>query len=241
MLVTDLTALISSRASRSQCHYGTTMNILRAHLLIVGVVSAALTLPVGAQPVPVPIAGPLVVSNNPNYFKDAKGNVLILNGSQTWNTFQDFGSDGAPQALDFNAFVQFLTSHGHNFTLLWLTELPKFCGFPATAGSPPDMTVTPLPWERTGPGNATDGLPKFDLTKLDKGYFDRLRIRVQALRKAGVYVGVYLFTGEWLNIFRCSADGFPFSAAHNINGADDGYTDWKQRIGPTTFTRPRRR
>ena len=213
------------------------MAMLRDLLLIVGMV-ALFRLPVGAEPVPVPIAGPLVVSNNPNYFKDAKGNVLILNGSQTWNTFQDFGSDGAPQALDFTAFVRFLTSHGHNFTLLWLTELPKFCGFPTTASSPPDMTVTPLPWQRTGPGNATDGLPKFDLTKFDKGYFDRLRIRVQALRKAGIYAGVYLFTGEWLNIFRCSGDGFPFTGANNINGIDDGYTDGKKGIGSITMTAP---
>ena len=134
--------------------------MLRDLLLILGILSGTLTLPVEAQPVAIQITGPLAVSNNPNYFKDAKGNVLILNGSQTWNTFQDFGSDGVPQALDFNAFVQFLTSHGHNFTLLWLTELPKFCGFPTTTGTPPDMTVTPLPWQRTGPGNATDGLPK---------------------------------------------------------------------------------
>src|SRR5262245_46974398 len=165
------------------------MDMLRDFLLILGMLSSTLTLPVEAERMPVPIAGPLVVSNNPNYFKDAKGNVLILNGSQTWNTFQDFGSDRAPQALDFTAFVQFLTSHGHNFTLLWLTELPKFCGFPTTAGSPPDMTVTPLPWERTGPGNATAGLQKFDLTKLHQGYLHRLRIGVQALRKAGGYVG----------------------------------------------------
>src|SRR5205814_2076565 len=152
-----------------------------------------------------PVAGPLTASGNPNYFKDANGTVLILNGSQTWNTFQDWGSNGSLQTLDFDAFVKFLVAHGHNFTLLWLTELPKFCGFPSVASSPPDLTVSPLPWQRTGPGTATDGLPKFDLTKFDQSYFDRLRTRVQALRNAGIYVGVYLFTGEWLNIFRCSS------------------------------------
>ena len=78
--------------------------------------------------------GPLAASENPNYFRDAKGNVLILNGSQTWNTLQDWGSGGSPQALDFPAFIRFLAGHGHNFTLLWRVEMPKFCSLPVTHG-----------------------------------------------------------------------------------------------------------
>ena len=65
--------------------------------------------------------------------------------------------------------------------------------------SPPDLTVSPHPWQRTGPGTATDGGLKFDLTKFDQSYFDRLRTRTEMLRNAGIYVGVYLFTGEFLN------------------------------------------
>ena len=154
-------------------------------VIIVALIISALALPAAAEPSTAQITGPLVVSANPNYFKDANGNVLILNGSQTWNTFQDFGSSGSVQTLDFNAFVKFLLAHGHNFTLLWLTELPKFCGFPATASSPPDLTVSPFPWPRAGPGTATDGGLKFDLTKFDPSYFDRLRTRVKALDNAG--------------------------------------------------------
>ena len=208
-------------------------------VVIVALISLALALPAAAQPSTTKIAGPLVVSGNPNYFKDANGNVLILNGSQTWNTLQDWGSDGSLQALDFNAFVKFLKAHGHNFTLLWYTELPKFCGFPSTASSPPALTVSPHPWRRTGPGTATDGKLKFDLTKFDQSYFDRLRKRTQALGDAGIYAGVYLFTGEWVNIFRCSSDGFPFTGANNINGVDDGYSDGSKRgIGAVTMTAP---
>jgi hypothetical protein len=80
---------------------------------------------------------------------------------------------------------------------------------------------------------------KFDLTKFDQGYFDRLRKRTDALRRAGIYAGIYLFTGEWLNIFRCSGDGFPFTGANNINGVDDGYSGGgKQGIGAVTMTEP---
>ncbi len=184
------------------------------------------------------IDGPLAASRNPNYFKDARGNVLILNGSQTWNTLQDWGAQGSPQVLDFNAFVSFLAGHGHNFTLLWRVEMPKFCSLPTTASSPPDFVVTPQPWPRTGPGKATDGDLKFDLTKFDQSYFDRLRARTLALKNAGVYAGIYLFTGEFLNLFRCSSDGYPFTAANNINGIDDGYTEGPKGTGSITMTAP---
>jgi hypothetical protein len=182
-----------------------------------------------------PITGELKVSSNPHYFKDASSVPLILNGSQSWNTFQDWGTEGSVQALDFDAFVKFLTAHGHNFTLLWTVEMPKFCGFPYTL-KPADMTVAPLPWKRIGPGRATDGGLKFDLTAFDPSFFDRLRTRVQALNNAGIYAGVYLFSGEFLNILRCASDGYPLTGANNINGVDDGYVSGKQGINAITMT-----
>src|SRR5439155_23486455 len=98
-------------------------------VVIVALIGVALALPAAAQPTTAQITGPLVVTGNPNYFKDANGTVLILNGSQTWNPFQDWGSNGSPQTLDFEAFAKSLVAHGHNLTLLGLTDLPKFCVF----------------------------------------------------------------------------------------------------------------
>jgi len=213
------------------------MTFLR-RMFVTGYLAAHAICPLSAGEPAAPITGPLVVSANPNYFKDASGTVLILNGSQTWNTLQDWGSNGSLQTLDFKAFVSFLTAHGHNFTLLWTTEMPKFCNLPTTESSPPDLVASPLPWVRTGPGNATDGGLKFDLTKYNQSFFDRLRTRVQALRSSGIYVGVYLFTGEWLNIFRCRSDGYPYTKANNVNGIDDGYTGGKKGIGSITMTAP---
>lgn len=201
--------------------------------------------PGGAAPCvpPEPITGPLRQSpRNPNYFQDAHGTPLILCGSHTWNTLQDWGTDSIPRELDFDAFVRFLQAHGHNFTLLWSVELPRFRGLPSTETDPPEYTVTPFPWERTGPGLATDGKPKFDLNRFDPAYFDRLRARVQALRRAGIYAGVYLFTGEWLRVFRCPADGYPFSGPNNVNGVDDGYRSGSSGVdsivmkGPNAIT-----
>ena len=150
------------------------------------------------------------------------------------------GHQRGRESLDFDAFVEFLKAHGHNFTLLWSTELPRFRGLPTTEASPPDFTVSPFPWMRTGPGLATDGGLKFDLTRFDQAYFDRLRSRVQALDRAGIYAGVYLFTGEFLLRFRFPTDGYPFSGLNNVNGVDDGYrggTD-ASAVSSVTMTAP---
>jgi hypothetical protein len=180
------------------------------------------------------ITAPLkALPSNPHYFGDPAGRAVYLTGSQTWNTFQDWGNHGTVQAIDFTAFVNMLVAHHHNFTLLWATELPTFRNLPATEKSPPDITVEPHPWLRTGPGSATDGRARFDLKKFNPAYFDRLRARVAQLDAAGIYAGVYFFTGEWLNSFRFPEDGYPLSGANNINGVDDG-----GGTGAVTMTSP---
>lgn len=185
-----------------------------------------------------PITQPLTVSSNTRYFQDGNGRAILLNGSQTWNTLQDWGTDGITRALDFDAFIEFLSDHGHNFTLLWRVEQPRFCNLPVNNGVPPEFTVSPQPWQRTGPGNATDGGLKFDLNRFNPAYFDRLRVRTQALNKAGIYVGIYLFTGEFLNLYRCATDGYPFTGANNVNGLDDGYKSGPQGNGSIEMTSP---
>jgi hypothetical protein len=181
-----------------------------------------------------PITAPLsALSINPNYFSDGSGKAVYLTGSHTWNDLQDWGTNEFPVPFDFAAYVNLLVAHNHNFTLLWQTELPRFCGLPTTASSRPDFSVTPLPWQRSGPGNASDGKLKFDLTKFNQTYFDRLRARVRDLDAAGIYAGVYFFSAQWLLRFRCPGDGYPFTGSNNINGIDDG-----GGTGATTMTTP---
>jgi Putative collagen-binding domain of a collagenase len=181
-----------------------------------------------------PIVAPLrAYSMSSNLFSDANGKVVYLMGSHTWNAFQDWGTNDSPVPFDFDAYVKMLAVHNHNFTLLWQTELPRFCGLPTTPSAPPDFTVAPLPWHRTGPGNATDGKLKFDFTKFDQAYFDRLRDRISKLGAAGIYAGVYFFSGEFLLRFRCPGDGYPFTGSNNVNGIDDG-----GGTGSVTMTAP---
>jgi hypothetical protein len=169
------------------------------------------------------ITAPLrALATNPHYFTDGSGKAIYLTGSHTWNDFQDWGTNDSIRLFDFGAYVDMLVAHHHNMTLLWTTELPTFRGLPSTESMPPDFSVTPHPWQRTGPGNASDGKPKFDLTKFHPAYFDRLEDRVRRLQEAGIYAGVYLFSGEFLLRFRFAGDGYPFTGGNNVNGIDDG-------------------
>jgi hypothetical protein len=79
--------------------------------------------------------------------------------------------------------------------------------------------MTPQPWARTGPGSAADGKPRFDLSRLDQAYFDRLRGRVEAARARGIYVSVMLFDGFALHLSRTpdNVRGHPFHAGNNVN------------------------
>jgi hypothetical protein len=81
----------------------------------------------------------------------------------------------------------------------------------------------PVPYLRTGSGDATDGLPKFDLTQLDQSFFDRLRQRVIDAGQLGIYVSVMLFDGHGVQYERLATDGYWFTGANNINGIDDAY------------------
>jgi Putative collagen-binding domain of a collagenase len=183
---------------------------------------------------PQPIKAPLkALATNPHYFTDGSGRAVYLTGSHTWNDLQDWGTNDSIQPLDFGEYVKMLTAHHHNFTLLWTVELPTFSNLPSTANSPPDFCVGPHPWLRTGPGNASDGKLRFDLSKFNEAYFERLRDRTRQLNEAGIYAGVYFFTGEWLNAFRSPHDGYPFTGSNNVNGVDDG-----GGVGAATMTAP---
>ena len=136
-----------------------------------------------------PATGPLHVSKeNPRYFTDKTGRPRYLTGSHTWSNLQDMGKTDPPPAFDYASYLNLLQSHHHNFIRLWNIEHAWDAG---------DGTrVAPLPWLRSGPGNALDGKPKFDLSRLDPAFFDRMRRRVQAAQDQGIYVSIMLFD-DW--------------------------------------------
>jgi hypothetical protein len=171
-------------------------------------------------------AGPLVVSeSNPRYFAVGSGQgadrrVVYLTGSHIWNNLHDGlgpGRDcgGKPEVYDYDAYLRFLKSHGHNFIRLWRWEQFKS----QAAGGNFHLCMAPQPWSRTGRGTAKDGKPKFDLSAFDPAFFGRLRERVIAAGNEGIYVAVMLFDGWGLHLSPPpdNVEGHPFFAANNVN------------------------
>jgi hypothetical protein len=161
--------------------------------------------------------GPLSVHrDNPRYFRNSPtGKAVYLTGSHTWGNLQDIENGGEALSLaaigGFSGYLDNLVSHHHNFIRLWLIEH----AWDSASG----MRVSPHPWARTGPGKARDGLPRFDLDRLDPAYFERLRGRVKAARDRGIYVSIMLFD-DWSTENKTAWDGHPFHRDNNINRLD---------------------
>ena len=115
----------------------------------------------------------------------------------------------------------FPEAHNHNFFRLWTWES-------ALNPNAKQRTTSydPLPYERVGPGVALDGKPKFDITRYNQAYFDRLRARVEAARQDGIYVSVMLFQGFSIegkgNVGGDPWKGHPFNPDNNVSGFDGG-------------------
>ncbi|MBC8234274.1 hypothetical protein H8E77_32395 [bacterium] len=159
--------------------------------------------------------GPLKAHpSNPRYFADGTGKAIYLTGSHTWSNFKDMGKTDPPPPFDFEAYLDFLQQHNHNFIRMWTWEL-------STYTYDGKLTYAELfPWQRTGPGTALDGKPKFHLKQLNQAYFDRLRSRVVAAEERGIYVSIMLFEGHGLHasLTPWCWDGHPFNVHNNING-----------------------
>ena len=161
---------------------------------------------------------PLRVSDiNPRYFTDSSGKAIYLTGSHTWNNLVDMHLPSGLDTFDYMAFLEFLQSYNHNFFRLWAWDLLTW----NTGGNNEEniqlLEITPKPWLRTGPGNALDGKPKFDLSRINPAYFDRLKERVKAAEEANMYVAVMLFEGWGLQFSPDAFRNHPFHSQNNIN------------------------
>lgn len=146
-----------------------------------------------------------VYSSNPSYLINAIGRPVLLIGDYTWGTFSDVD-------YDFKAMFDTLEANGLNFSRIWLwwecEEFPE-----------PINRMHIEPYLRTGPGNANDGRPKYDLKQFDPAFFNRLRHLCVAAQKHGIYLQLTLFDA-WMikhsHLWRLHA----FHRDNNVNSVD---------------------
>ncbi|MFN6945469.1 MAG: DUF6298 domain-containing protein [Cytophagaceae bacterium] len=140
---------------------------------------------------------------NPRYFTDKSGKAIYLTGSHTWYNIHSSPGGLIPTYNDFEKYLDFMQSYGHNFVRLWT-------GFSY-------LGCEPYPWNRPGPGTAFDGKPKFDMTSFNKGYFDMLRERVLQIQKRGMYCSVMFFGSH--NKMKRNFNEVAWHPFNNINTA----------------------
>lgn len=147
---------------------------------------------------------------NPRYFQDLGdplGRAVVLAGSHHWDSVVTNGE--RPQGFDFDQYLDRITALGHNFARLWAQEAWLY-------------DLDPPIWERTGPGAALDGGPRYDLERVNPAYLERLRARVEAAGARGCFASVMLFQGWSLADNGAGNPWFrhPCHRANNVNGAD---------------------
>jgi hypothetical protein len=163
--------------------------------------------------------GPLRVSAvNPRYFADPTGRIVYLTGSHYWKNVQDNGPSNPPAAFNNTAYLDFLASHNHNFTRLWVWEQARWSDETSL-----DHYFSPALYVRTGPGTGADGGLKFDLSQINPSYLSRVRQRVMDAGARGIYVSVMLFDGWSVETkpgyaLRNPWLAHPFNASNNVNG-----------------------
>ncbi|MDX1502666.1 MAG: hypothetical protein R3325_09910 [Thermoanaerobaculia bacterium] len=108
---------------------------------------------------------------NPRWLtEDGGATALVLTGAHAWSLFQDY--DPAPP-FEATRYLRGLAGDGHNFTRGWAWE---------------DGWYSPLPFARER------GLYRLS-PPYRKSYLKRLRQRIRAARRHGLYVSVMLFQG----------------------------------------------
>jgi Cellulase (glycosyl hydrolase family 5) len=124
---------------------------------------------------------------------------------------------GNPSVSRYQSMMDKMAAYGINSFRNWFT-----------AGQP--YANTTVPYERTGPGLAADGRPRFDLNRFNQAHFDYFRQVVEYARARGIVVQLSIFDFWHGSAWIATGNGNPqqeFGLKHdfyvrgnNINGLD---------------------
>ena len=157
-----------------------------------------------------PDAGPVRLHpRNPRYLL-FRGRPVILVGSG-----EHYGAV-LNRAFDQRRYLDTLQRDGLNQTRVFVGtyyEKPGDFGIAANTLAPSTADVV-VPWARSATPGAADGGNRFDLSRWDPAYFDRLRAFVTEAGRRGIVVEIVLFSSYYGGGWPLS----PLNAANNVNG-----------------------
>ena len=175
------------------------------------------------------LASPLGVDGTTGYFTNHNGRVF-LNGWHTWNNLQNFSNKAE---FDFDAYLDDLATNEMNFVRLWQLDSMNWSWFPLPKGGAGFVDV--LPYARSATPGANDGGNKFDLTRYDAAFFNRLSNRVTAAEAKGIFVSVMFFEATTPAAVPTNFVWSPYNMANNVNGALSSVDDMYQ-LGNAAMT-----
>jgi hypothetical protein len=119
---------------------------------------------------------------NPRYFTNDAGKAIYMTGSQAWFILHTNGHVISESRI--TAFLDWLSAWGHKYTRVWSGWLTL-----ANEKGPQG----PWPYQRSGPGPARDGLLKFDFSRVDESYYERLRFLMREIERRNLFCSIMLF------------------------------------------------
>jgi hypothetical protein len=186
-------------------------------------------LPAPAQGAPPRGRALSIYAPNPAYFQSAQGKPLLFIGDYQ-------ASPTGPTAVpidpnyDYELYLDTLKAAGLNFAKVWINY-----GIEAEYDSETSFggyhRFNLMPYLRAGPGLANDGRAKYDLTKFNPLYFDRVAAFCAAARERGIYLHLVLIDA-W--IFRVPSlwKFHAYNRANNVNDVDGDPTGTGRSTDP---------
>lgn len=123
-------------------------------------------------------------------------------------------------------FERYLADHadkGHTLTRLFLLFRELQSAINPYSPCKPDSPDYIAPWPRTGPGKALDGEPRYDLTRWNDEFFERLHRFFKLASELGVVIEATLFSNTYQDAVWALN---PLNPANNI-----------QQLGPSSWHR----
>ncbi len=153
---------------------------------------------------------------NPRYFL-FRGRPLVLIAAT-----EHYGSV-VNRAFDFERYLADAADKGQTVTRTFLLFREQQSARNPSSPIKPESPDFVMPYPRTGPGNAIDGEPKYDLDQWNAEYFDRLRKFLERASLLGIVVELTLFSNTY---------GEPVWALNPLRAANNtqqlGTVEWQE-------------
>lgn len=185
----------------------------RAYVLAV---LAALMAPAVAQPAEAVKIHP----ENPKYFLFRGKPLALITATEHYGSVLN-------RPFDFEKYLDDAARHHITLTRTFLLfrELQSPRNPYSTCKPESPDYIAPFP--RTGPGNALDGEPRYDLSQWNPEYFDRLHRFLDAASRRGIVVELTIFSNSYGdNIWALN----PFRAENNLQGL--AKISWQEYLSP---------